>query len=174
MRPLNWYIILELNLAVLDVFHNRMRERHRRRKWVLEIKITSWKWRHNLLICVKSRLNFYRPPTKLPEGNVFTSVCLSPGGIGWASLVPGPFFWEASIPGPRSLPGGEYAGGRWVPRGEYSGDEYPTGVGTQPLLLTPSGSHQNMYGWRAGGTHPTGMLSCLVRNFGSCSCTTFF
>ena len=29
-----------------------------------------------------------------------------------------------------------------------------------PLVLTPSGSHQNIYGWKAGGTHPTGMLSC--------------
>ena len=62
--------------------------------------------------------------------------------------------------------------------GEYScshvpswGDEYSggvgtwgvstQGVGTHPLLLTPSGGHQNMYGWQAGGTHPTGMLSCF-------------
>ena len=49
---------------------------------------------------------------------------------------------------------------------EYSGSEYPE-VSTQgesggysPLLLTPSGGHQNMYGWQAGGTHPTEMLSC--------------
>ena len=27
---------------------------------------------------------------------------------------------------------------------------------------TPSGGHQNTYGWQAGGTHPTGMLSCLM------------
>ena len=35
------------------------------------------------------------------------------------------------------------------------------GVGTHPLLLTPTGGHQNMYGWQAGGTHPTGVLSCF-------------
>ena len=29
-----------------------------------------------------------------------------------------------------------------------------------PLALTPSAGHQNTYGWQAGGTHPTGMLSC--------------
>ena len=28
-----------------------------------------------------------------------------------------------------------------------------------PPLLTPSGSHQNRYGWQVGRMHPTGMLS---------------
>ena len=28
-----------------------------------------------------------------------------------------------------------------------------------PLVLTPSGDHQNIYGWKADGTHPTGMPS---------------
>ena len=28
-----------------------------------------------------------------------------------------------------------------------------------PLVLTPSGDHQNTYGWQVGGTYPTGMLS---------------
>ena len=28
-----------------------------------------------------------------------------------------------------------------------------------PLALTSSGGHRNMYGWQAGGTYPTGMLS---------------
>ena len=30
-----------------------------------------------------------------------------------------------------------------------------------PLVLTPSGGHQNRCSLQAGGTHPTGMLSCL-------------
>ena len=30
-----------------------------------------------------------------------------------------------------------------------------------PLVLTSSGGYQNMNGWQAGGTHPTGMLSCI-------------
>ena len=31
-----------------------------------------------------------------------------------------------------------------------------------------SGSRQNTYGWQAGGTHPTGMLSCLLIQIGCC------
>ena len=30
-----------------------------------------------------------------------------------------------------------------------------------PMVLTSSGGHRKMYGWQAGGTHPTGMLSCM-------------
>ena len=29
-----------------------------------------------------------------------------------------------------------------------------------PLALTPSAGHQNTCGWQAGGTHPTGIISC--------------
>ena len=46
----------------------------------------------------------------------------------------------------------------WVPRG----GEYLGWVGTQQLLLASSGSNQNMYGWQADGTHPTGILSCNI------------
>ena len=28
------------------------------------------------------------------------------------------------------------------------------------MVLTSSGGHLNTYGWQAGGTHPTRMLSC--------------
>ena len=31
---------------------------------------------------------------------------------------------------------------------------------THPAVLTSSGGHRNMHRWQAGGTHPTGMLSC--------------
>ena len=52
---------------------------------------------------------FYRPPTKLREGNVFTGVC--PGG-GWVSLVPCPFHGVSLVPGPFErgwvCPGGGY------------------------------------------------------------------
>ena len=30
-----------------------------------------------------------------------------------------------------------------------------------PMVLTSSGGHRKVYGWQAGGTHPTGMLSCM-------------
>ena len=39
--------------------------------------------------------------------------------------------------------------------------EYVQGVGVDnhltPLVLTPSGDHQNTQGWQANSTHPTGM-----------------
>ena len=35
-----------------------------------------------------------------------------------------------------------------------------------PMVLTSSGGHRNMYDWQAGGTHPTGMLSCMSNAFG--------
>ena len=41
-----------------------------------------------------------------------------------------------------------------------SRDGYVQRGWTYPGVLTPSGGHQNMYSWQAGGTHPTGMLSC--------------
>ena len=31
------------------------------------------------------------------------------------------------------------------------------------LVLVPSGSHRNKYGWQVDGTHPSGMLSCFVK-----------
>ena len=30
------------------------------------------------------------------------------------------------------------------------------------ILSTISGGRRNTYGWQAGGTHPTGMLSCDI------------
>ena len=57
------------------------------------------------------------------------------------------------------------AGGAGISKGER-GWWVPTpldlrpGIPIRPLLLAPSGGHQNMYGWQVGGTHPTGMLSC--------------
>ena len=50
----------------------------------------------------------------------------------------------------------------WVLRGEHPGGGYSSlgqGVGKRPQLVTSSGGQQNVYGWQAGGTHPTGMLS---------------
>ena len=85
------------------------------------------------------------PPTKRSYRKViFSQECVCPQGV--------------SIPGPRSFPGGGMSkhSGRWVPEGEYSPtNTTPTwdllGVGTHPPLLTPSGSHQNMYGWQTIG-----------------------
>ena len=47
-------------------------------------------WNHN------TEKAHCRPPTKWPEGNVFTGVCLSIGKEGRVSLVPG-LFGEGSV-----------------------------------------------------------------------------
>ena len=33
------------------------------------------------------------------------------------------------------------------------------------ILSTISGGRRNTYGWQGGGTHPTGMLSCISMYF---------
>ena len=94
---------------------------------------------------------------------------------GGVSLVPGPF-WGWGTQG--VLCTQEGVGTQGLSTQGYSGSEYcgvsthsqvltqpdmgpAQGVGTPlPTLLISSGGHQNMYGWQAGGTHPTGMLSC--------------
>ena len=38
---------------------------------------------------------------------------------------------------------------------------YTMGPEINSPVLTPSGGHQNTYGWQADGTHPTGMFSCV-------------
>ena len=50
-----------------------------------------------------------------------------------------------------SLAGGGYVGGVGYSRSH--------GILT-PLVLIPSGGHQNTCSWQVGGTHPTRMLSC--------------
>ena len=70
-------------------------------------------------------------------------------------MVPGPFQGLGML--------------RWVCRGwgyvqgvdMMSGGEYIWGMGTHPLLLTPSGGH-HMYFQQAGSAHSTGMHSCLL------------
>ena len=54
------------------------------------------------------------------------------------------------LPGPMFLPGGLCLGGRIICIGEGSLPRRDLFQGDPP------------YGARAGGTHPTGMLSCLV------------
>ena len=90
------------------------------------------------------KCDFYRPPTKLGEGNVFTGVCPR----GWVSVVPCPFLgwvWvcpEGVLTPPRT----------WVPRARHC---HPTTHTHQTWDLWA-----RVYGQQAGGTHPIGMLSC--------------
>ena len=118
--------------------------------------------RHN----AERHSNFHRPPTKLQEGNVFTGVCLSTGGVyarsqvlsgvlclvpgpfwGWVLLVPGPFWgWVSLIPGPFwGIPGR----GRHTIGGGCFEDPPPF----YPLRELTSSDGQS-------GTYPTGMHSC--------------
>ena len=50
--------------------------------------------------------------------------------------------------------GEERGGGVGIP-----GPIQTRGLGYSPPVPTPSGGCQNMYGWQAGGVHPTRMLS---------------
>ena len=90
-------------------------------------------------------LHFYRPQTKLRKGNVFTGVCDSVHRGG----VPGPegvWSWGVPAPGGHLLLGRGclvWGGGAWS-EGVPSGD--PPGTATA-----------------VGGTHPTGMHSCVCR-----------
>ena len=81
---------------------------------------------------------YYRPPTKLGEGNVFTGVCL----FTWGRYV-----WY-QVP----------SGGGWVCEsglGMCGGDVL--GWYSPPPVLTSSGATE------AGGMHHTGMHSCILR-----------
>ena len=89
---------------------------------------------------------YYRPPTKLGEGNVFTGVCHSVHGGGVrVSLVTGTFL----IPG-----GWGYGIG-----GGGSILEVESGVSGGIGYLGESWGRVSG-GTKAGGKHPTGMLSC--------------
>ena len=81
---------------------------------------------------------FYRPQTKLREGNVFTPVCDSVHRGGCVS---------------------QHAMGVGFPAcitGRMTG-----GCLHQGVLCRPPQSDTTGYGQRAGGTHPSGMHSCL-------------
>ena len=115
---------------------------------------------------IRNWSDYYRPQTKLREGNVFTGVCDSvyrrrclfrggacsgvpaPGGVParggcllWGGLLqgglPGGLLWGGLLPGGCLLPGG----GVWS--GGVPGGDPPTAAA-------------------AGGAHPTGMHSQLI------------
>ena len=113
------------------------------------------RWGANLLL---------PPANEICKGYVFTRVCLS---APWAGTAP------RQVPPPRA----------GTPLGRYtpSGQVHPLWAGTPPLgrytpwqvhplgRYTPRQVHPPQcmlgYGQQAGGTHPTGMHSCLVKLF---------
>ena len=81
----------------------------------------------------------YRPQTRLGEGNVFTGVCQSlcpPGGGGGEGYVHHMHHGIGRVP------------------------PMPPDIRPGHLPPPPSPWHLMAYGWQAGGTHPTAMLSC--------------
>ena len=111
---------------------------------------------------------------QLPEGNVFRSVCLFTEGERevtshtWdrpPGSVPPPASWTWDL---HTLPFLSYllmtSDGyqrRPVQTGSLE-DLPPSPTSPSLMVLTPSGGHQNMYGWQAGGMLPTGKLFCLL------------
>ena len=103
---------------------------------------------------------------------MFTGVCLSTGeGEVPGQYLPGPgtpLGTRYTAPGTKYTPPGagttphqtRYTPGtRYTPRHQV----HPLGPGTHTpgTRYTPGAMHARRYGQQAGGTHPTGMHSCL-------------
>ena len=102
-------------------------------------------FRSHDVICFPLSLSKYLlpPATKLGQGYVFTGVCDSVHRGVSASV-------HAGIHTP--------PGSRQPPPGADTPRANPTGAGIPP-------EHAGRYDQRAGGTHPTGMQSCLEQHF---------
>ena len=87
------------------------------------------------------------PTTKLGQGYIFTGICDSVhrGGVCLSAC------WDTTPPGP-----GTPLGAGTPPRTRHNPwTRHPPEAGTPP-----GAEHAGRCGQRAGGTHPTGMLSC--------------
>ena len=104
---------------------------------------------------------YYRPQTKLREGYVFTGVCDSVHGGGGAPC------WGVSLAGGSPCQGGLLARGVSLPGGllargsPWQGGGVPCDLSHHAFDVTCQ---------CAGGTHPTGMHSCLAKIFAT-NCT---
>ena len=101
---------------------------------------------------------FYHQQTKFREGNIFTGVCLSGGGVGTLHAS-----WDRSHGRlPPSPPQTSDRGITPPPKAPDLGTSPQTSdLGTYPLpVVTSSGGHRKTYGWQVDGTHPIRMLSC--------------
>ena len=95
--------------------------------------------------------DYYHPPTKLQEGNVFTGVCHSvQEGYAWSQVPSG---WSVGMPGPRSLPWGMGIPGRKPTPKVHPGMVHPPPPRkVHSPVLTSGGGHL------IGGMLLTGML----------------
>ena len=100
---------------------------------------------------MQSLINTYLPAaTKLGQGNIFTSVCLSTGGRGVCLSA----CWD--IP-----PRADTPPGADTPQSRPPSREQTPPAADPPRSSSPPGKQTPAYGQRAAGTHPTGMHSCL-------------
>ena len=102
------------------------------------ILVCPFIWRQREpIISTPKRLYFYRRPTKLREGDVFTNMCLFSS---WGVCMSCPRFLAGCMPGPRSIPEGMVS--PQVPlRGGYARYTYRRYI---HLVLTSSGGHRSV------------------------------
>ena len=104
--------------------------------------------------------HFYHLPTKLRETNVFTGVCHSVHGerdmSNGREYPPTSQMWHLISTPPPS----PFITEDLLKLVQHDRTTYPP---PPPLILTPSGAHQNTYCWQVGSTHHTGMLSCWLK-----------
>ena len=105
--------------------------------------------------------NYYRPQNKLREDACHRclSFC-SGGGV--------PFDPKTPDTGPTPRHHTISATDIW-----WSLDTQTCSLEGLSTVVTPNGDHRNTYGWQAGSTHPTGMLSCLRREIAFCFSHSF-
>ena len=115
--------------------------------------------------------NYYHLPTMLREGNVFTGVCYVTTTHDALDLIVQPPSKHGTW-GPRKSRLPLQTWDIWTLRTPlvtsvqtYSLDltvPDPYLPNLPPPVLTSVG-HWSMYSWQAGGTHPTGILSCSIQ-----------
>ena len=112
------------------------------------MKITKmwYQWTHQMIVhwSLLGLLRSFLPPAnKVCEGNVFTGVCLSPGG----ACMAGGHVWQRGMHGRGCAWQGDVHGGGICDR-RHSWWGVCGGAGEMATAV--------------GGTHPTGMHSCLL------------
>ena len=103
--------------------------------------------------------SFLPPANKVCEGNVFTGVCLSTGGgmHGWGTCVAEGHAWQGVCMVGACMPGGMHGRGCAWQRGVHGGgicDRRHSWLGVCGVAGEMATA--------VGGTHPTGMHSCLL------------
>ena len=99
---------------------------------------------------------------------MFPQACICSQGVDWwVCLIPGPFcgvMYDQGVRIPESRGVGIPEDGGGIPEGGGCNTRdgwYTRGVSISVSVPTPQTWTWDTYGWQAGGTYLTGMLSCL-------------